>query len=135
MMFLCLSKLIFVPNLGIGSWSRNDISSENQQSPVRFNQSLQLSSSSSSPSSSINPGTFETNTFGSLQIPTHNKWSNDENHTNLTDSWYIANITGLQPSTYYVIHLRAVSQSGTGDTAVSRPVKTWNERKFIIFLE
>ncbi|XP_018646753.1 receptor tyrosine phosphatase type r2a,putative [Schistosoma mansoni] len=87
-----------------GSWSRNDISSGNQQPPAWFNQS-------SSPSSSINSGIFETNTFGSLQIPTHNKWSNDENHTNLTESWYSANITALQPSTYYVIHLRAVSQS------------------------
>ncbi|CAH8622284.1 unnamed protein product [Schistosoma rodhaini] len=106
-----------------GLWSRNDISSGNHQPPAWFNQSLQLSSSSS-PSSS---GIFETNTFGSLQIPTHNKWSSDENHTNLTQSWYSANITGLQPSTYYVIHLRAVSQSGAGDTAVSLPVKTWNE--------
>ncbi|TNN18963.1 Receptor-type tyrosine-protein phosphatase F, partial [Schistosoma japonicum] len=105
-----------------GSWSRSDVPSGNHHSQTWFNLS---SSASSLTSSTINNGLFETNTFGSLQIPSYNNFN--ENFTNSINSWYIANITGLQPSTYYVIHLRAVSPSGTGDTATSRPVKTWNE--------
>ncbi|CAH8553183.1 unnamed protein product [Schistosoma turkestanicum] len=101
-----------------GSWSSS--SSGNHHSQTWLNQSSQSSSS-------VNAGIFETSVFGSLQIPTQHKESYDENLTNLTESWYSANITGLQPSTYYVIHLRAVSPSSTGEIAVSQPVKTWNE--------
>ncbi|KAK4468096.1 hypothetical protein MN116_008266, partial [Schistosoma mekongi] len=89
-----------------GSWSRTDVSSGDHHSQTWFNLS---SSASSLASSTINNGLFETNTFGSLQIPSYNNFN--ENFTNSVNSWYTANITGLQPSTYYVVHLRAVSPS------------------------
>ncbi|TGZ61872.1 hypothetical protein CRM22_007752 [Opisthorchis felineus] len=40
-------------------------------------------------------------------------------------NWYSATISGLQPATYYVVHLRAVAPSGSGDRAVASPVRTW----------
>ncbi|VDK20967.1 unnamed protein product [Taenia asiatica] len=38
---------------------------------------------------------------------------------------YTREITGLFPSTYYVVHIRAVSRSGSGDRAKSTPTMTW----------
>ncbi|CAH8573791.1 unnamed protein product [Heterobilharzia americana] len=86
-------------------------------------------SSNSLPSWSNQPGNsgvYEANTFGSLQVPVHRSgYDSSENYTDSLNTWYTANITGLQPSTYYVIHVSAVSPSGSGDKAISRPVKTW----------
>ncbi|CAH8602694.1 unnamed protein product [Heterobilharzia americana] len=88
-------------------------------------------SSNSLPSWSNQPGNsgvYEANTFGSLQVPVHRSgYDSSENYTDSLNTWYTANITGLQPSTYYVIHVSAVSPSGSGDKAISRPVKTWDE--------
>nr|CDS20654.1 receptor type tyrosine protein phosphatase [Echinococcus granulosus] len=38
---------------------------------------------------------------------------------------YTREIAGLRPSTYYVVHIRAVSRSGSGDRAKSNPTMTW----------
>ncbi|CAI2737020.1 unnamed protein product, partial [Dicrocoelium dendriticum] len=43
-----------------------------------------------------------------------------------TSGWYKASIGALQPSTFYVIHVRAVASSGSGDRAMSTPVQTWD---------
>ncbi|VDQ17977.1 unnamed protein product [Trichobilharzia regenti] len=76
------------------------------------------------------PALLEASNFGSLQVPVHR-----ESTGNYTTTWYTANVTGLQPSTYYVVQLKAVSPSGSGDKATSRPVKTWDERKFYLPLK
>ncbi|KAA3680108.1 receptor-type tyrosine-protein phosphatase S [Paragonimus westermani] len=55
--------------------------------------------------------------FSRRLIPAHSDTS--------TTSWYSAVISGLQPATYYVVHLRAVAPSGSGDRAVATPVQTW----------
>ncbi|CAL8085119.1 unnamed protein product [Calicophoron daubneyi] len=39
---------------------------------------------------------------------------------------YSAVISGLQPSTFYVVHLRAVAPSGSGDRAIAAPIQTWD---------
>uniref|UniRef100_A0A5K3F4M5 protein-tyrosine-phosphatase n=1 Tax=Mesocestoides corti TaxID=53468 RepID=A0A5K3F4M5_MESCO len=38
---------------------------------------------------------------------------------------YSREITGLEPGTHYVVHIRAVSRSGSGDRAKSSPIMTW----------
>ncbi|VDO07815.1 unnamed protein product [Rodentolepis nana] len=38
---------------------------------------------------------------------------------------YSKEISGLLPSTHYVVHIRAVSRSGSGDRAKSSPTMTW----------
>lgn len=38
---------------------------------------------------------------------------------------YSLELSGLEPSTYYVVHVRAVARTGTGDRAKSSPTRTW----------
>ncbi len=38
---------------------------------------------------------------------------------------YSREISGLAPNTHYVVHVRAVARSGSGDRAKSNPTMTW----------
>lgn len=59
--------------------------------------------------------------FSRRLIPAHSDAS--------ATSWYSATISELQPSTYYVVQLRAVAPSGSGDRAVATPIQTWESRE------
>ncbi|VDP91585.1 unnamed protein product [Echinostoma caproni] len=96
------------PSTSTGGWIRLDQSSStwsNQVGPT-------------------NPLLPESNGFSRRLVPVQPDGT--------TAEFYTARIPQLQPGTYYVIHLRAVAPSGSGDRAVSSPMRTWDPREFLI---
>lgn len=97
--------------------------SKNQGGWLRADQSASPWFSQMGPSSAALP---EANGFNRRLVPVHTEPSNKVES-------YNARIPQLQPGTYYVIHLRAVAPSGSGDRAVASPVKTWDPRELRVF--
>ncbi|KAF5403142.1 hypothetical protein PHET_03583 [Paragonimus heterotremus] len=90
------------PSTSTGTWIRTDHAS-----------SAWVTSQATGPTNQLT----DPQGFSRRLIPAHSETS--------STNWYSAIISGLQPATYYVVHLRAVAPSGSGDRAVATPVQTW----------